>query len=407
MQDNRYLITRYHDGILGLYYQDNKIESISYEKENNDVKLGNIYIARVLNIVPNLNAAFVAINEETKCFLPISESAGALKQNDEIAVQIIKEAVKTKDAVATRNLTLKGEYIVLSLTNTKCGYSNVFTKQLKEKLKEILVANTDYFRSDEKNILHFEAPYGIIFRTKLAEQMCQNIFPEDVIHHLISEIHLLAHKMEEIINHAKTRICYTCLYKTEPAYITEISSELKDNMIIETDDEFIYEEINHKFLAEPNDNQVILKKYEDKDYPMLKLYSVETRIQELLSKKIWLKSGANLYIEVTEAMVVIDVNSAKNIDRNEKDSNILKINMEAAEEIARQIRLRKLSGMIIIDFINMNDKKSYDKLIIKMKECIQKDKIKTEYIDMTGLGLMEITRQKKEKPLQELFSLTK
>ena len=139
-------------------------------------------------------------------------------------------------------------------------------------------------------------------------------------------------------------------------------------------------------------------------FPLSKLYSIETKMEELFAKKVHLKSGANLIIEYTEAMTVIDVNTAKCITKKDKDSLIYKINLEAAQEIARQLRLRNLSGIIIVDFINMEEESYNERLLDLLKVLAAKDRIPVNVVDMTGLKLVELTRKKVKKPLHEMIA---
>ena len=135
-----------------------------------------------------------------------------------------------------------------------------------------------------------------------------------------------------------------------------------------------------------------------------KLYSIETHLEEALSKKVWLPCGGYLIIEPTEAMVVIDVNSGKTDPRDKKNTDyFLKVNLEAAKEIARQLRLRNYSGMIMVDFINMENKYHKEKLIKDFDLFLKEDRIPTRLIDMTALGIVEITRKKISKPLADFF----
>ena len=145
-----------------------------------------------------------------------------------------------------------------------------------------------------------------------------------------------------------------------------------------------------------------MRLYDDKEISLLRAYSVETRIEKALAKNVWLKNGGYLVIEPTEALTVIDVNTGK-FDGKEKDreETFLKINLEAAKEIARQLRLRNISGIILVDFINMKSSDSRKVLISELERQLYKDRIQTRFVDFTGLGLAEITRQKKKKPIYE------
>ena len=139
----------------------------------------------------------------------------------------------------------------------------------------------------------------------------------------------------------------------------------------------------------------------ENEYPLSKLYSLETELEHILSPKIWLKSGGFLIIEPTEAMVVVDVNTGKSIGKKDRERHILNINTEAAIEIARQIRLRNLSGIIMVDFINMEASDSKKSLTATIKKELAKDKVPSHFVDITKLELYEITRKKIRKPIYE------
>jgi ribonuclease G len=162
-----------------------------------------------------------------------------------------------------------------------------------------------------------------------------------------------------------------------------------------TDDDTLYNELE-EFVGTDK-----LRKYTDENYSLSKLYSIETKLAMLLDKKVWLKSGAYLVIEKTEAMYVIDVNSGKNISKKLNEKYIYSINLEAAREIMYQIRLRNLTGMILVDFINMDSSEDKEKLMEELSEYAKRDRIKTMVIDMTALDLVEITRMKNKKSLVE------
>ena len=167
---------------------------------------------------------------------------------------------------------------------------------------------------------------------------------------------------------------------------------------IVTDDREIYE-LAGQYAAEAVKEK--LRLYEDELLPLYKLYSLETILSRTLNKKVWLKSGGYLVIEQTEALTAVDVNSGKMVKK--KDS-FLKTNLEAAEELVRQIGLRNLSGMIIVDFINLQEKAEEEQLVSALKKYIQQENTGIVYVDMTRLGLVELTRKKNGKTLRELFA---
>ena len=141
--------------------------------------------------------------------------------------------------------------------------------------------------------------------------------------------------------------------------------------------------------------------YEDSLLPLFKLYALETRLQEITDKKVWLKSGAYLVIEPTEALISIDVNTGKYEAGKEPEETYYRINTEAAEAIAWQLRARNLSGIILADFINLKDKTREAALLDQMRELLKQDPVHTRVVDMTALGLMEITRKRIDPSLAE------
>jgi ribonuclease G len=141
--------------------------------------------------------------------------------------------------------------------------------------------------------------------------------------------------------------------------------------------------------------------YTDASYPLYKLYSLNTQIEKLLQKTVWLDSGANILIESMETMTAIDVNSAKKQWKKSEADHILALNREAGAEIARQLRLRNISGMILIDFVNMTEDTQKEALLASMKSYVRKDTLRVNVVDITKLGLMELTREKVAKSLKQ------
>ena len=145
----------------------------------------------------------------------------------------------------------------------------------------------------------------------------------------------------------------------------------------------------------------LLRLYENPDFPLCKLYSTETALEKALKEFVWLKNGGYLIIQPTEALTVIDVNSGKMAVKSKNSAGAMKVNMEAAQEAAKQIRLRNLSGIIIVDFVNLESKEDTGILLKEFRNFLSKDPIPTTLVDMTMLGLVEITRKKVRKPLYE------
>ncbi len=168
---------------------------------------------------------------------------------------------------------------------------------------------------------------------------------------------------------------------------------------IVTEDSGIYEELQKLFPAEK------LRLYTDASYPLEKLYSISTHLKEALSEKVWLKNGGYLIIQKTEAMTVIDVNSGKGSEKkgNCKEDMVFAMNCEAAAEIARQLRLRNHSGIIVVDFINMEEEMHKQQLLTRFDQFLKADRLPSRVIDLTPLGIVEVTRKKFNKPLKEML----
>ena len=191
------------------------------------------------------------------------------------------------------------------------------------------------------------------------------------------------------LNHIyRHRTCFSCIYQADSEVVTALKDiPMQDYEEVITDSNEVYE------LLQPCHFKK-LRLYQESMISLTHLYSLETHLKQALAKKVWLPGGGYLVIEPTEAMVVIDVNSGKG-------SNLksIKTNLEAASEIARQLRLRNYSGMIMVDFINMDKTQDKNYLMEFFDKCLKKDKIKTRLVDMTALGIVEITRKKVNKPL--------
>ena len=167
----------------------------------------------------------------------------------------------------------------------------------------------------------------------------------------------------------------------------------------------MYTRIHSYFRTELPDKLSLLKLYDDPSFPLDKLYSTQTILEKALRERAWLKTGGYLIIQPTEALTVIDVNSgkaaAKAGSRTQSEDGAMKVNLEAAREAAKQIRLRNLSGIIIIDFINMGSEENTQQLLHEFRFYLSKDPIQTSLVDMTPLGLVEVTRKKVRRPLYE------
>lgn len=382
------LVTRYKNKILYMLLEDNKEVEVDVYDNDEELIYNNIYVARVKDVVPNINSAFLEIAPGKVCYFSLDEknvlflnrkNTTKVCEGDLILVQVVKDAVKTKAAVVSCEINLSGKYVVLTVG--KGGFIGVSHKIAdKERVTHIKQLVSSYVTEE----------YGLVVRTD-----AEHAADEDIL----AEINGLTEEYKNILKIAGTRTAFTLIKKNEsPLSLNLNNAHLEDGDEIVTDDVEIYNEI----LAENSNAGVRL--YEDKEISLMRAYSIETRIDKILSKNVWLKNGGYLVIEPTEALTVIDVNTGK-FDGKEKDreETFLKINLEASKEIARQLRLRNISGIILVDFINMKNPDNRKILISDLEKQLYKDRIPTRFVDFTKLGLAEVTRQKKKKPVYELF----
>ena len=312
---------------------------------------------------------------------------GRILAGDEILVQMEKEAIREKEPVFTMNLSLAGKYSVVTNANTTKSVSSKLGKQDRERLRECTPS---------------ECEYGIVIRTNAKE-----LLQRDDLSALETECSQLIVQMAKLLREGIHRTCYSQVYQAPASYLTELRDHTSwEYEQIVTDDEMIYHEVEGFLTTYMPEKKAQLTLYQDETVTLHKLYGIETKIQELLQTKVWLNSGAYLVIEQTEAMYVIDVNSGKNIAKKPTDSYILSINLEATKEIMRQIRLRNLSGIILIDFINMEETSMKEQLMQELKKLARLDRIPTTIVDMTALGLVEITRKKTKRSLKAQLNLS-
>ena len=387
----QFVFTEWNKKKLGILFEDGKAMEIRcYEA---DSILGNVYRARVSNLSPNINAAFVDIKKGESCYLSMDDYHGEkLKVGDLVTVQVVRDKIKTKRYAVTTDISLQGDYAVTTLF-APVGVSSKITdsarkKELKTLMQNLLIAEQDaQFYLAEGNVAEIERikklTLGGIIRTQ-AEHA------EDAA--ITREIEGQARLLYSIMKKSEYATQYTCLYHTEVEYIKDIRRmhALQDVEIV-TDIPEVTEAISEIPL------------YTD-EYTLTLRYSLASLLEKTLSKRAYLKSGAYLVIEPTEAMTVIDVNSGKSIKGKNAEEQFLKINIEAAKEIARQLRLRNISGIVMIDFINMKEESHNHELMKNLAEYVRTDPVRTTVVDMTKLGLVELTRQKGNRALHEVFS---
>lgn len=376
----QFAIIRHKDKYISVVLDGKELDHVIVEEQDDAaLRVGDVYVGRVSHIVKNINAVFVEVKKGVMCYVPHRGICGRKPvQGQEIAVQIKKAAVKSKQACASCKLEFSGKYAVVSTGGTAKRISAKITdEEVCERLKQLL----EPFQ---------EEPFSIILRT------CCETAPDDLIR---DECSRLLREAADIVKKSETRTCFTQLYQPEMEavrFARDMGRGFFDRII--TDERDIYEKFTETELL-AGENIVF---YDDPSYPLDKLLGIRSKLAKALGRHVWLRSGASLVIEPTEALTVIDVNTEKAVNgKRNSETTFFKINMEAAREAARQIRIRNISGIILIDFIDMKEKEHIRALMDELENEFRKDSVKTALVDITKLGIVEITRMKLRKPLWE------
>jgi ribonuclease G len=415
--------------------------------------VGAIYVAKVSQVLTNIGACFVEIGNKQRCFLSFSDIQspvltnraydGVIKQDDEMVVQVSGSAFREKLPSVTTKITLRGSFFVLVVGSPTVNISSKIPKYYRKIVREVLsqLGITDRDGRVVQGIETDGVPtFGIIVRTSFlslldgatdayddensvvdfytdadADNSPQRVNSIDKFlpgsadslwQEVREEFEELLEKARSIYANAPYQTCFSMLMKA-PGVLDTILQQIgmKDINEIITDIPDLYEEVCTYIDDHKNSTNIHARLNKDSEITLCSIYKVHTRLKEALDRRVWLKSGAYLIIEETEALIVIDVNTGKAIERKEKASRkrseaILKFNLEAAREIALQLRLRNLSGIIIVDFIKMSDKALQEKLLQQFRHFVHEDPIPTSVEGITKLGLVELTRKRVEATLK-------
>ncbi len=400
--------------------KNGRLYDLIIERKQERQLTGNIYKGRVTNILHNIQSAFIEINEGENGFIHISDILEntqkfeqvydmdfdldydiqkinpeqkqnvdieqVLKADQFVLVQVVKEPIGTKGARLTSNISIAGRYLVLLPNSPHRGVSRkIEDRNSRERLKKLLRA--------------FEMPQnmGLICRTASASAT-----QEVLIEEANELFNIWLGIMDSFQKCNEPALLYAESDLIKRAVITAVDKQF-DRILV--DDYEVYQTCKKLVSRYTTDHEVRVDYYRDK-IPMFERFNVEREIERTLSRKVWLPSGGYLFFDRTEAMYTIDVNSGRSSSsRSDVEESLVRINLEAAEEIARQLRLRNIGGLIICDFIDMRMRKNQRRVLDRLKDCMRDDSAKCTILGMSEFGLVEMTRQRSRGSLlQTIFT---
>lgn len=397
--------------------EDKRLTELSIERQESRSVVGNIYKGRVDSIIPGIQAAFVDIGLGKNGFLYVSDIAGAegtgdfelddgdtmprtrsrhakrpaieaiLKKNQQIMVQVTKDTLGDKGVRLTNFVTLPGRYVVLMPTVQTLGVSRrISDEKERDRLKSILRS----FRGKRR--------FGLILRTAGENQPKKEI--QDDLRYLNRIWDRVKRKMEKKSDDSP--LLYEDLNPILRIVRDSFTDDIKRLTIDDKDEHRKVLDFIDNFAPNLKQN---CKLYDAKR-PMFERMGIEEEIKKALQRRVHLKSGGHIVIDQTEALVAIDVNTGKFTGRHKLEDTALKTNLEAAEEIARQVRLRDMGGIIVCDFIDMEQAANRRKLLKRVSDCLETDRARTTVSEISELGMIEMTRKRVKHNLVRALSQT-
>jgi ribonuclease E len=371
---------------------------------------GNIYLGKVQNVLPGMEAAFVDIGTPKNAVLyrgdvqydpedveekgpagkgPAAKESARIEQllrpGQTVLCQVTKNPIGTKGARLSQEVSLAGRFVVLLPRTNTYGISKRLPDEERRRLRRIL----DEVRSEGN---------GLIVRTA-----AEGATPEE----LRRDVERLQRQWERIDALASRSSAPCLLYREPPLAVRVIREEFnRDYRGVLIDDPELFGDVHDYVSSLIPELADRVERYDDPDLPLFERHHVHEQLHKALDRKVWLPSGGSLIIERTEALTVIDVNTGKNVGSSSLEETVYRNNLEAAEEIAHQLRLRDIGGIIVIDFIDMEVRKNRDDVLRVFREALARDKTRTQVFDISDLGLVEMTRKRVSEGLVESFSMT-
>ncbi len=397
------------------FLENNVLEEYYIERGTEARLAGNIYKGRVENVVPGIQAAFVDVGLGKNGFLHVSDVisgaadvaadeaietvkergkkhskglpniADLLKPGQEILVQVVKEPISTKGVRLSTHISLPGRFLVLLPFDPIRGVSRrIQERNERVRLKEFL------------SKVRLPKSMGLIVRT-VSEGTDRNEFAKD--------IRYLYNTWKEIRKKIKGATCPSFIHGELDLVLKTVRDSLTeeiDRVVVDSREEYRRVRSFIGSLFQGMNDKVEL--YEG-EQSLFENYSLDKELNKMNRRKVWLKCGGYLVIDRTEALVAIDVNSGRNVGKDSLEDTVSRTNIEAADEVARQLRLRNIGGIIIIDFIDMLSRQNQKAVLKRLKNAIRKDRAKTNVLPLSDIGLVEMTRQRiKETLAKEVYT---
>jgi ribonuclease G len=379
--------------------ENGMVHEIYIERRRSKGLVGNIYKGRVARVLPGMEAAFIELGLERAAFLHVSDVAEArqngnggglphisqvLREGQELLVQVIKDPLGTKGARLTTNITIPSRYLVFMPNSTNVGVSSrIESDEERERLRNMLLSQ------DER-----ATDTGYIIRTAAEIATTESIS---------SDITYLNRVWDALNKKAKQASAGTVVHKDLPLYLRVLRDMVDDDLEkIRVDSRETYsimKEFAQTYVPEVVD---VIEHYPG-ERPIFDLHGVEDEIQKGLERKVHLKSGGHLVLDQTEAMTTIDVNTGGFVGNRNLEETIFKTNLEAAQAIARQLRLRNLGGIVILDFIDMVEDEHKRQVMRALEKALEKDHARTQVCEVSTLGLVEMTRKRTRESLEHVL----
>lgn len=384
--------------------EDKELVEIYIERPFSERLVGNIYRGKVSSVLPGMQAAFIDIGYEKNAFLYVGDAVTRkefseeeddffndmngynideiLRPGQELTVQVTKEPIGTKGPRVTTHITIPGRHLVLLPNADYIGVSRRIEndgersklKKLAEKVKPKgmgLIVRTACEGKNEDEFAH-----DVNFLMKMWEKIKQKEHGGPVPRCIHKDLNLIYRAVRDLFTWNVDKF----IINDRPQY----------NKVLE--------------LVEMISPAMKLRvEYFSKNYDLFEYYQLESKISKALARKVWLKCGGYIIIDRTEALTVVDVNTGKNVGSKNLEETVLTTNVDAAKEIAKQLRLRDIGGIIIIDFIDMKETEHQQTVMETLKHALKKDRTKTTVVGMTGLGLIEMTRKKVRQGLASMM----